>query len=116
VGDSGAEAPATGLTHAVLAARERVDPEVEAARQEAQAALPDAWALRGTDREGFQWFDEPYVIVRAWAALAEGPGNERMVAIAADEATAYRQLARRLRGDLDEREGWAPPSAAIETE
>jgi hypothetical protein len=94
----------------------RVDPEVEAARQEAQAALPDAWALRATDREGFQWFDEPYVIVRAWAALAEGPGNERMVAIAADEATAYRQLARRLRGDLDEREGWAPPSAAIETE
>ena len=72
--------------------------------------------LRGTDREGFQWFDDPYVIVRAWAALAEGPAGERMVAIAAGEPEAYRQLARRLRGELEEQDGWAPPTAAIELE
>lgn len=93
-----------------------VDPNLAAARQEAEAELPEGWTLRGTDREGFQWFDEPYVIVRAWAALAEGPAHERMVAIAADEAEAYRQLARRLRGELDEEQGWAPPATAIELE
>jgi hypothetical protein len=90
--------------------------EVKLARQEAEDSLPEGWTLRGTDREGFQWFDEPEVLVRAWAALAEGPAEERMVAVAATEAEAYRQLARRLRGELEEQDGWAPPSAAIELE
>ena len=52
----------------------------------------------------------------AWAALAEGPAGEQIVAVATGAAEAYRQLARRLRGELDEQDGWAPPAAAIEPE
>jgi hypothetical protein len=88
--------------------------EVEQARAQAESALPAGWRLRGTDREGFQWFDEPTRIVRAWAALAEGPNGERAAAVALTEAEAYRQLARRLRGELEVTLGWAPPDEGVE--
>ena len=89
--------------------------EKKAAREEAEAALPPGWKLRGTDREGFKWFDEPYRILRAWAALAESESGEQAIAVATSEAEAYRHLARRLRGDLDEAPGWAPPTGSVES-
>ena len=85
---------------------EERDPELEAARADAEAALPDGWQLVGTDRESFSWL-EPNVTVHG--ALASGPGSQHAVALALTEAEAYRQLARRLRDELEVSDGWAPP-------
>ena len=87
---------------------------VTQAREEAEAALPLGWKLRGTDREGFQWHRKPYRILHAWAALAESDAGKQAVAVATDEAGAYRQLARRLRGELEESRGWAPRAGSAQ--
>ena len=77
------------------------------ARAEVEAALPEGWELVGTDKESFGFVDVDVVV---FGALATGPAGDHAVAIAVDEAGAYRHLARRLRGELDVAEGWAPPT------
>jgi hypothetical protein len=76
--------------------------------------MPDGWRLGDTDWEGFTWRGDRKVKLRAWGVLAEGPGGAFAVAIAAGEAECYRQLARKLRGELGEERGWAPPADAFE--
>jgi hypothetical protein len=85
---------------------EDFNPAVRPARQEAMDALPEGWTLLGADHERFGLFRPG---MDAWAASAEGPHGERTLAVGLTEQNAYIQLARRLRGELPESEGWAPP-------
>lgn len=80
--------------------------EVELAEQEAAAALPEGWELGLPDGERFRL---PGGFVQTYAVTAEGPGDEATLVVAVGKANAYRQLVRRLRGELDVAEGWAPP-------
>jgi hypothetical protein len=86
-------------------------PDVALARNEAEQALPPGWKIVEADFENFSAGDHSLDV---WGAFAEGPGGELAVAVALTQADAYRQLARRLRGDLDVNEGWAPPLTAVE--
>lgn len=80
--------------------------QVEMARREAEAALPPGWKLGKTDLEIFRG---PKVKLWTYSACAEGPGGAGALAIGLSQAAAYHHLARRLRGELDETDGWAPP-------
>ena len=66
-------------------------------------------------REGFL-LDGPetQIALDVWAAAAEGPNGELEVAVACDKAGVYVSLARRLRGDVETSDGWAPPAHYIE--
>jgi hypothetical protein len=88
-----------------------VGPDVSRARSEAEQELPDGWRIVEADRENFSAGDHSMDV---WGAFAEGPGGEVTVAVAASEAEAYRQLAGRLRGELEESDGWAPPLTGVE--
>ena len=85
---------------------EEREPGLEAARAEAEGALPEGWELVGSDKESFGWVEADIVV---HGALATGPAGEFAVAIAVTESEAFRQLARRLRGKLEVSDGWAPP-------
>jgi hypothetical protein len=87
------------------------DVELELAREEAQGALPEGWRLGDTDREHYQTGEHGF---NSWAAFAAGPGGEVAAAVALTEADALRQLARRLRGELEVSDGWAPPLTGVE--
>jgi hypothetical protein len=87
------------------------DVELELAREEAQGALPEGWRLDDTDREHYMTGEHGF---NSWAALATGPGGEVAAAVALTEAEALRQLARRLRGELEESDGWSPPLTRVE--
>jgi hypothetical protein len=86
-------------------------PDVSLARGEAEEELPEGWKIVEADFENFSAGDHSMDV---WGAFAEGPGGELAVAVAGTQAEAYRQLARRLRGDLEVSEGWAPPIAGGE--
>ena len=83
------------------------DPEVEAARQEVLAALPPGWRFDGTssDTHGV-----PGAKLTPHAAVAAGPDGEVAMAMSLDEPSALRHLARRLRGELEVTDAWAPPA------
>ena len=88
------------------------DPEIAAARAEAEGELRAGWQLVGDDREGFLirgGASERQIRLNVWAAGAEGPDGEIEIGIACDKAGAYLALAERLRRDLDESASWAPP-------
>jgi len=87
------------------------DVELELAREEAQAALPEGWRLGETDREHYMTGDHGF---NSWAAFAGGPGGELAAAVALTEAESLRQLARRLRGELEVTDGWSPPLTGVE--
>ncbi len=91
------------------------DPNVAAARADAESALPQGWKLADDDREGFLLDGaDAQITLNVWAAAAEGPNGELELAVACDKAGAYRALARRLRGDLETTDGWAPPVHYVE--
>ena len=86
------------------------EPDVVAARADAEGAPPEGWKLLEDDREGFLLSGpDTQITLNVWAAAAEGPNGELELAVACDKAGAYTALARRLRGDLETTEGWAPP-------
>jgi hypothetical protein len=87
------------------------DVELRLAREEAQGALPDGWQLGETDREHYTTGEHGF---NSWAAFAAGPGGEVAAAVALTEAESLRQLARRLRGELEVTDGWSPPLAGVE--
>ena len=89
------------------------DPALTAAKQEAEAALPDGWTLAEEDREGFLLVGTRSIKLDVWAAAAEGSAGELELAVACDKAGAYRALARRLAGDLPTADAWAPPPEFI---
>jgi hypothetical protein len=94
--------------------RKEEDPNLFAAKQEAEAALPEGWTLAEEDREGFLLVGTQSIRLDVWAAAAEGPAGELELAVACDKGGAYRALARRLEGNLATADGWAPPSEFVE--
>jgi hypothetical protein len=83
------------------------DPNADVARAEAEAALPAGWRLERSDHERFS---AGKARLDAYSAAAAGPAGEVVIAIALDEASAYRALVLRLRGELAESAEWAPPT------
>jgi hypothetical protein len=97
-----------------LFGRKDDDPNLVAARADAESALAEGWKLAEEDREGFLLAGpQTQISLDVWAAAAEGPNGELELAVACDKAGAYIALARRLRGDLEETDGWAPPVQSI---
>ena len=95
--------------------REEEDPQLAAARADAEGALPPGWTLAEEDREGFLLVGKDVQIsLDVWAAAAEGPDGELELAVACEKAGAYRALARRLRGDLPTEDAWSPPLSFVE--
>jgi hypothetical protein len=90
------------------------EPNLLAAKADAESALPDGWTLVEEDREGFLLAGKTTIQLDVWAAAAEGPNGELELAIACDKAGAYTALARRLRGDLETTEDWSPPLHYVE--
>lgn len=90
------------------------DPSLVAACADAEAALPEGWKLAEADREGFLLVGSTTIALDVWAAAAEGPNGELELAIACDKPGAYVALARRLRGDLQTTDAWAPPPQYVE--
>lgn len=86
--------------------RHEDDPDVKAAKDEVDAALPPGWELFDSDRERY-FFPSGYL--ETWAVVARGPADEAALAIGLGEAGGLRQLARRLRGELEIADAWAPP-------
>ena len=80
--------------------------EVEVAEHEAAAALPQGWELDYPDGERFRL---PGGSLQTYGLTASGPGAEAVLVVAVGKANAYRQLIRRLRGELEVSEAWAPP-------
>ena len=79
---------------------------VELAEREAAAALPEGWQLEPPDGERFRLPGGP---LQTYALVASGPGDEAVLVVAVGKANAYRQLVRRLRGELETSDAWAPP-------
>jgi hypothetical protein len=95
--------------------REDDDSDFVAARTAAEGVLPEGWTLAEEDREGFLLvLPETQISLNVWAAAAEGPNGELELAVGCDKAGAYNALARRLRGDLETTDHWAPPVPYIE--
>lgn len=63
--------------------------------------------LVGADSERYGVFKDARF--EAFAAVARGPSGEVAVVVSLDESTAYRELPRRIRGELDPTDAWAPP-------
>jgi PAS domain-containing protein len=82
------------------------DAEVEAALRDAVAALPDGWQMYDVDRERFRVAGRK---LEVFGVSAVGAGGDGALVLAVGEANAYRQLARRLRGELEPTDVWAPP-------
>ena len=91
--------------------KRKTDPEVEAARAGAEAALPPGWSIHRSDRETFSL---PTGRVTTYGISAGGPAGEKALVLAVGEANAYRHFARLMRGELDTAEGWAIPLDNIE--
>ena len=87
------------------------DVELDLAREEAKGALPEGWELGEIDREHYMTGEHGF---NSWAAFASGPGGEIAVAVALTEVESLRQLARRLRGELEVTDGWSPPLTDVE--
>jgi hypothetical protein len=95
--------------------RREDDPDLVAARADAEGALPEGWKLAEEDREGFLLVGpQTHISLDVWAAAAEGPNGELELAVACDKVGAYIALAGRLRGDLETSDAWAPPAQYIE--
>lgn len=90
--------------------RRKTDPELDAARAEAEAALPPGWQIHRSDLESFR---VPTGVVETYGICAVGPGDESALVVAVGEANAYRHFARHVRGELDVADGWAVPLAAV---
>ncbi len=91
--------------------KRKTDPEVEAARASAEAALPPGWSIHRSDRETFL---VPTGNVITYGISAGGPAGQKALVLAVGEANAYRHLVRLMRGELDTAEGWAVPLDNIE--
>lgn len=86
--------------------RHEDDPDVVAAKADLDAAVPPGWKPFDTDRERY-FFPDGYL--ETWAVSAAGPDGQVELVLGVGEAGAFRQLARRLRGELDVQEAWAAP-------
>ena len=80
--------------------------EIEVAEREAAAALPDGWELHYPDGERFRL---PGASLQTYGLTASGPRDEAVLVVAVGKANVYRQLVRRLRGELEISDAWAPP-------
>lgn len=81
-------------------------PDTSEAEGEARNALPAGWTLERPDRERFRL---PGREVVTYAIGASGPAAEVFVVVGLGEDGAYRQVTRRMTGELRETDGWAPP-------
>ena len=90
----------------VFSVRHEDDPEVVAAKEEADAALPSGWELFNSDRERY-FFPGGYL--ETWAVVASGSDGDAELVMGVGEAGGLRQLARRMRGELEIAEAWAAP-------
>jgi hypothetical protein len=84
--------------------------------REARRALPHGWELRPPDHERFRL---PGQEVVTYSIGASGPAGEAFVVVGLGEEGAYRQVARKLRGELEETDGWVPqipPATAVSPE
>jgi hypothetical protein len=82
------------------------DEQVVAALRDLQQALPDGWQLYELDRERFRVGGRK---LETFAVSAVGAGGDGALVLAVGEASAYRHLERRLRGELEVTDAWAPP-------
>jgi hypothetical protein len=82
------------------------EPEVREALDELIRTLPEGWQLYEADRERFRL---PGRKLETYGVSAVGPGGEAVLVLGVGEAGAYRQLTRRLRGELEITDAWAPP-------
>ncbi len=85
--------------------RKRIDPNVTLARQEIEAVLPPGWQFHRTDSERFSL---PEGRITVWGAWAHGDGKYA-IAFGRDEVDSIRQVAARLRGELEKTVAWRPP-------
>lgn len=83
-------------------ARER---DAELARTEAEQELPPGWKLGKSDAERYT---TPTFKFDTYSASAVGPDGEAAVVVALDEASAWRALIKRIRGELETTAVWAP--------
>ena len=86
------------------------DPELQAARAEAEASLPPGWKIYRSDSERFR---VPAGHITTYGICATGPSDQHSLVIAVGEANAYRHFARHMRGGLDFADGWAIPLTNI---
>ena len=93
-------------SHGSFHVRNEEDPDVVAAQAELDAALPAGWELYDNDRERY-FFPGGYL--KTYAVAAGGPSGEAALVMGLGEAGGYRQLSRRLRGELEITDSWAPP-------
>ena len=89
--------------------RRKPDPEVEAARAELESVLPPGWTIDRSDRERFSLFQRGLVVWAAWASCEAE--HRYAIAFGRSEADAFRQVARRLRRELEPTLSWRPPIA-----
>ena len=82
------------------------EPEVRQALDELNRALPEGWQLYEADLERFRL---PGRKLETYGVSAVGPGGEAVLVLGVGEAGAYRQLTRKLRGELEITDAWAPP-------
>ena len=91
--------------------KRKLDPEVEAAKMEAEDALPPGWEIHVVDPE---WFWVPAGKVVTYGISAYGPSGEKALVLGVGKVNAYRQLTRLMRGELEKSESWAVPLGAAE--
>ena len=82
------------------------DPAVAAAKREFDESLPEGWSLFELDRERYFF---PSASLQTAALAVRGPAGEEELVMGIGEAGALHQMARRLRGELEVAEAWAPP-------
>ena len=86
--------------------------ELQAARAEALAELPDGWELTNADRERFGAGTDAVV---AYGAVATAPDGGAVLGLALSEPEALRAAAAAARGEVPLTDAWAPPVADITT-
>lgn len=86
--------------------------ELDAARQEALAALPDGWELMKADRERFGSGTDGVAVFGTTAADPDGRG---VLGLGLSQLESMRALAAAARGDTPLTDAWAPPVADLTT-
>lgn len=80
--------------------------ELDAAREDAQAALPAGWDLMKPDRERFGSGTDGVVVFGSAACDADGRG---ILGLGLSQPESLRALAAAARGDAPLADAWAPP-------
>ena len=86
--------------------------ELQAARAEALAGLPDGWDLTNADRERYGAGTDAVV---AYGAVATAPDGRAVLGLGLSEAEALRAAVGAARGEVPLADAWAPPVEDLTT-